>query len=419
MHPFRMKRTSPALALSLALAGFAAAQNTSFDESLVFVDNFGNAWQLSSTSDSLVGTTGVDNPSLSLEVGKRYKGTYTAPLVHPFVLMAKGTSAGGDSALLVQGSGTGSLEGDATIDWFNSGSDFYFNLSPTLADAMNGTASQNPGYRCNVHTTTMRGDITFRAVATGLIWGTSETESFENAANGTSVNQAFASWSIVTDDPANYTATISTSPSGHTNQAAGSTRWLTITDNHNAAGVQDRTYSPPIAPPSGMDVVEYTMSWRADVQATVAGTAALAIVQHFETGSGSFKNVGGIEFTNSGANAIVIGTDNSGIGKAGATDRMTLYNYGDAGGFAQNTWVPVSFTLDFRTGELTASATGTDGSTNVSQTLTTLSLQGGEINNFRFCIRGTDTGNTSTISYDNLSLAGTAAPASLQSWQVY
>ena len=39
--------------------------------------------------------------------------------LHPFVVLAMGASAAGDTSLLIQGGGTGSLEGDAGINWLD------------------------------------------------------------------------------------------------------------------------------------------------------------------------------------------------------------------------------------------------------------------------------------------------------------
>jgi hypothetical protein len=310
---------------------------------------------------------------------------------------------------------TGTLEGDADIAFADFGSFIEFTLTPALADAMQSAASVGPGYRCDFHPSTMRAAFTFREKPTELAWPSGE-ETFEFATLGSSVSPSFANWVIVTDAPAQYQPTISNVPAAATNQAAGSSRWLRISDAHDANSVQDRVYyRPDRNVPGGESVLNYTWATLMNVETTVATTQGRLIVQHRDTGDSQFKNVGGLEYTDTGVNVVIIGTSDGGVGIAGASVTTPLYSYGDAGGFAKGTWVPVSFTVDLDTNHIHGTATGTDGVTSKNAMAMGLSLQGA-INEgeFRFCIRNLGTGNTSVVSLDNLQFGGTAAPSAVQ-----
>lgn len=387
-----------------------------FDESFTLTAIGSSFYQLTAASPSSIGTTGTNNPTLNLEIGKRYR--VDCPDAHPFEVIAKAASFSGDTALATQGAFAPPAESTPGLDWFEGTNFIEFTLAPAFADLMNGTASQAPGYRCSFHPSTMRGNVSFRPRSTGLVWPSGD-ESFEMAALDTSVDLAFQNWSIVTNDPGNYTALVSDQPSGAANQAAGSTRWLRVLDAHDENSVQDRVYSPAILVPGGEVPASYTFGMRLNVQSTAAATKGRVITQHFNTGTGQFASIGGIEYTDTGVNVVILGAG-EGNGTGGATITMPLYNYADAGGFAKGSWVPVEFTIDFTTNHIHAEATGTDGTTTKSAMAMGLNLQGAiNLNNFRFCIRNHGTGNTSTASYDNLTLLGASLPARVGNWQAY
>lgn len=399
--------------VALLLAGSAQAQNTSSDVQVVLGQVGTSAWTVESLNPpgaNVVTSTGSGNPNptMSLEIGKRYKFTNPDPFTHPFMAFATGTTPGN---YLIEGASAGSLEGNASVDWFDSGNDFYLTLSPALADAL-GAPGNTAKYACINHPA-MEGLINFKATSTQLAWP-SGAESFENALVGGSVNSVFAGWVIATGS-ANYTAVVSQSPAGHPGQAAGSTRWLTVTDNDGAGS--NRVYTPGIVLSSGT-VGSYTFTLKADVQSLAAGPSNLIISQHFD---GTYKNVGGLEITSTGVNVIVMGSDfDSGIGTAGTTTRATLYNFADAGGFGLNNWVTLSYTLDFQAGTVSGSATGSNGSTNVTQSVSGLALQGAATaNDFRLCIRNNQAGTTSLVSYDNVNFAGTVFASNVDSWPAY
>ncbi len=387
-----------------------------FDESFTVTAIGSSFYQLTAASPASIGTTGTNNPTLNLEIGRRYR--VDCPSAHPFELIAKGSTFAGDTALATQGGFDPPGESFAGLSWFDGGEFVEFTLVPGFADLMNGTSSQSPGYRCSFHPSSMRGAVAFRPRGTGLAWPSGD-ESFEMAALGTSVDLAFQNWSIVTNDPVNYTATISDQPAGATNQAGGSSRWLRVVDAHDENSVQDRVYSPAITVPSGEVPASYTFGARLNVESTAAGTKGRVITQHFNTGTGQFASIGGIEYTDTGVNVVILGAG-EGNGTAGSTITVPLYSYGDAGGFAKGSWVPVEFSIDFDTHHIHATATGTDGTTTKSAMAMGLDLQGAiNLNSFRFCIRNHGTGNTSTASYDNVTLLGTSNPASVRGWEGY
>lgn len=388
------------------------------DEQITLIDNGAVSYRLSAVSTPLIGTPGTtDNPTLGLEIGKRYR--IDCPTSHPLTIASRGASFSSDVLLLIQSGSTGSFESDPDVAFADFGPFIEFTLTPELADAMQSAAAVGPGYRCDFHPSTMRAAITFREKPTELVWPAGE-ETFEFATLGSNVSPSFASWVIVTDTPAQYQPTISNTPAAATNQAAGSSRWLRVNDTHDANSVQDRVYSGPINVPGGESVLLYSWGAHANIETTVATTQGRLIVQHRDTGDSQFKNLGGLEYTDTGVNVIIIGSADGGIGKAGATVTEPLYSYGDAGGFAKGTWVPLEFTVDFSTNHIHGTATGTDGTTTKNAMAMGLAPQGAiNTGEFRFCIRNHGTGNTSVVSIDNLTFAGASAPSAVESWEMY
>ena len=93
-----------------------------------------------------------DNQTLTLTSGWRYEIVNAVAGSHPFELTHRGTGPSTDQVLLSQ-SAAGSLETDASIAWQGNGTaTIRFTLSPSLA-------AQLTGYRCSIHTSTMRGNV--------------------------------------------------------------------------------------------------------------------------------------------------------------------------------------------------------------------------------------------------------------------
>jgi hypothetical protein len=94
----------------------------------------------------------TSNQTLTLVAGWRYEIVNTAASSHPLEMIHRGGSPATDLVLLSQ-SAVGSLESDASINWQGNGTaTIRFTLSPSLA-------AQWSGYRCAIHTTTMRGVV--------------------------------------------------------------------------------------------------------------------------------------------------------------------------------------------------------------------------------------------------------------------
>ena len=127
---------------------------------------FGNVGIFSYTLDSFSPAnvdTGAnindENPTLNLRIDKRYEITVINYTVHPLQILAKGTSAGQDIALLSMGSPTSSFESDPDVAWVDNGSGTVtFTLTMNLYNAMIDSG-RVPGYRCQPHASTMRGNF--------------------------------------------------------------------------------------------------------------------------------------------------------------------------------------------------------------------------------------------------------------------
>lgn len=108
------------------------------------------------------GTLGDDDPTLLLELGKRYQVTIVNSTIHPFEVLAKGPDSTQDTVLLSMKTDTGvPLESDSEIAWEDDGvGTASFTLTQDLYAAMlGGGINQTPGYRCGIHVSSMRGDF--------------------------------------------------------------------------------------------------------------------------------------------------------------------------------------------------------------------------------------------------------------------
>lgn len=412
----RQSRAWIAAAFAAALTGTVHAQ-PQVTVNLNDMDVAGYFLASYSPIEANVGMTGSSNlnTTMSLRYGTRYNFVYTNAGSHPFEVIAKGANSGLDTTLLSLG-GAGSMEGNAGVQWAEAGTSFTFILTGPLADAMVQSGNV-PGYRCQFHPDDMRGNIVFAAAISPLEWP-SGIETFENYSLGASVPTAITGWTIVDAAvPTEYEGLISDSPSGHPNQTTGSTRWLTITDTENNAAANGRTYSNSIIVPGTTIVNSYKFTWKMDIE-SLGSAGPLIIVQHRDNTS-AYRNVGGLQVTATGLNALVQGSDGGNIGKAGADSTAPLYLFSDSGGFGQSNWVTAEFELDFVAGVINARAVGSDGVTQKTAQAVGLDLQNSGRNDFRFCIRNNGSGNTSVISYDDLALSGVEGNASAANWREY
>jgi hypothetical protein len=158
------QRFSSALLVGMAvLLGLSASvEATSHDVGWTF-GNVGSAsYRLDGfePDDAGLGANlGSQDPTLTVQIGKRYQVVVTNFRPHPFEVLAKGASAGADTILLAQGGKVGPFESDPEVAWEDNGSGTVsFTLTSGLHDAML-TAGHIPGYRCGVHVFSMRGDF--------------------------------------------------------------------------------------------------------------------------------------------------------------------------------------------------------------------------------------------------------------------
>jgi glucose/arabinose dehydrogenase len=102
---------------------------------------------------------GAQDPTLTVQVGKRYQVTVTNYIYHPFEVLAKGSSAGLDIPLLSQGNTNSPFESDPQVNWVdNDSGTVTFTLTRGLYNAMVDTGHV-PGYRCRPHAFSMRGNF--------------------------------------------------------------------------------------------------------------------------------------------------------------------------------------------------------------------------------------------------------------------
>jgi hypothetical protein len=105
---------------------------------------------------------GSQNPTLPLELGKRYQVTVTNYSVHPFEIIGK-ASASQDKVLLSMAA-AGPLESDPGVAWEDTGTGTVrFTLTIDLYQAM-VEGDRKPGYRCQPHAAVMRGEFTVAGV---------------------------------------------------------------------------------------------------------------------------------------------------------------------------------------------------------------------------------------------------------------
>ncbi|MCC6546930.1 hypothetical protein IT570_07150 [Candidatus Sumerlaeota bacterium] len=101
----------------------------------------------------------ADDPTINLQVGKRYEvNNPNASSGHPLAIIASASSPSNDIILLSQ-SGTGSFESDNDVAYVETGTTMTFTVTQALLDAMNSISggTHTPGYRCQIHSNSMRG----------------------------------------------------------------------------------------------------------------------------------------------------------------------------------------------------------------------------------------------------------------------
>jgi hypothetical protein len=153
--------------LLLLFPGLAAAQAQFCSESCAplcngswtFGDNGYGAYRLEAPQPYCLnlGTFNVDNPTLLLEVGKRYQVRVVNYTDYPLEVIAKGASAGRDKVLLSMGSDTGTFAADREVNWQDDGRGTVSSRRPACSRRWRKGVC--PGYRSRAQAATMRGDF--------------------------------------------------------------------------------------------------------------------------------------------------------------------------------------------------------------------------------------------------------------------
>ncbi len=147
--------------LLLLFPGVPAAQAQLCSGSWTFGDNGSTAYRLEAQEPCCIhlGTFGNENPTLLLEVGKRYQVRVLNYTDYPLELIAKGASESRDKVLLSMGLDTGAFAADPEVNWLDDGrGTVRFTLTARLFKAM-ADEGLSPGYRCRAQPAVMRGDF--------------------------------------------------------------------------------------------------------------------------------------------------------------------------------------------------------------------------------------------------------------------
>ncbi len=161
MHRYKLSITVLA-GIVVLLSASGAIQASSHDVAWTFGNIGSSSYRLDAfePGDAGLGAgLGAQNPTLTVQVGKRYQVTVTNYIYHPFEVLAKGSSAGLDIPLLSQGNTNSPFETDPEVNWVDNGSGtITFTLTAGLYNAMIDSGHV-PGYRCRPHAFSMRGNF--------------------------------------------------------------------------------------------------------------------------------------------------------------------------------------------------------------------------------------------------------------------
>jgi plastocyanin len=124
-----------------------AEGSTSSEQSTFTMNNVGSsAWEVPSADEEYVGTSGGENPTITLETGVRYTISNEGWSTHPLAFHDESGN------ILLSQSSVGEFENDDDINWSDDGDKLAF----TLTD---GLAAEVDRYICTVHNS-MEGRIT-------------------------------------------------------------------------------------------------------------------------------------------------------------------------------------------------------------------------------------------------------------------
>lgn len=161
MRTIRSLHARDLLHIGAILLAAAGAQAQPVDVAWTFGSVASSSYRLDAfdPSDIVFGAIGSQDPTLALELGKRYQVTVTEYSVHPLEVIAKAPSGTSDKVLLSM-SVTGPFESDPDVNWQDDGrGTAAFTLTTALYQAML-EGGRVPGYHCRPHFMEMRGDFT-------------------------------------------------------------------------------------------------------------------------------------------------------------------------------------------------------------------------------------------------------------------
>lgn len=150
------------LSIVLSFLAFSPALAQTHDVAWTFGDVGFSAYRLDAfePAGANLGTVGAQNPTLALELGRRYQVRVVNFGSHPLEIIAKAASASSDRVLLSMGTTAGTFESDPDVRWEDPGQGIVrFTLTGGLYQAMVADG-RVPGYRCRPHASMMRGDFT-------------------------------------------------------------------------------------------------------------------------------------------------------------------------------------------------------------------------------------------------------------------
>lgn len=241
-----------------------------------------------------------------------------------------------------------------------------------------------------------------------IVWP-SGTQTFEDMALGDDVT-TITSWVVVDTSvtATDYTivATDNVNGGASTGHAAGSTKWLRVTDIDGTA-VQNRFYSAFVAAPSNPASYVWTFWVNLETAPPATGvgvTLPKLVIQH--PVSGTPANLWGIEFDSAAASLSVLNA-------AGGTVASTPL-YSIAGPTAVGSWVRIDLTVDFQANTVSAAAnSGSPVSLPIAPAGTV------DLTQFRFCYRGEGAGNVQRMLVDDVGFTATLPASGVDAWSIY
>lgn len=219
-------------------------------------------------------------------------------------------------------------------------------------------------------------------------------EDFEAFPVGTPAS-GIPDWVVVNDTPGTATFTVANDVLGVVTPRGASTHWLRV-DDAEAGNVQNRFYSGVVI--ADVDPLSYQWVFYVLHEMTPPGGAAVKpklTIQHIDTPG--FTNSWGIEFTDLGANLIV-------LGNGGPPASTPLYSLGSPTGIGD--WIRLELHVDFVGNEVSANV---NGGAFVSLPIGLPGTADKKIQ--RFCYRGEGTDNVNRMLIDDIEVAVTTPPA--------